>query len=233
MRGLGLGGADVHAEHLATAVSVDANRDDHGDGDDPAGLADLDVGGVDPDVRPVALDRPIEEGLHAAVDVLAQPADLALGDAGHPHRLDQLVDRAGRDALDVGFLDHRGQRLLRHPARLQAAREVAPLAQPWDAQLDRPRPRLPVAIAVAVALRQPARVLLAVRRAGQPADLQLHQPLGGKADHVTQKIAVGGLLHERAQGHHLVGHRWSLGCRFGVSNPTLTLKSPVTSAGDK
>ena len=50
---------------------------------------DLHVGRVDPQIRPVALDRPVEEGLHALVDLLAQPGDLALGDAGHAHRLDQ------------------------------------------------------------------------------------------------------------------------------------------------
>ena len=72
--GLGLGGADLHAEHLAPAVGVDADGDDDGDRDDAAGLADLHVGGVDPQIRPVALDRPVEEGLHPLVDLLAQPA---------------------------------------------------------------------------------------------------------------------------------------------------------------
>ena len=218
--GLGLGGADVHAEHLAPAVAVDADRDDHRDRDDAAVLAHLHVGGVDPEIGPVALDRPVEEGLHLAVDLLAQPADLALGDAAHPHRLDQLVDRAGRDALDVGFLDHRGERLLGHPPRLQEAREVAALAQLGDAQLDRAGAGLPVAVAVAVALGQPLGALLAVAGAGQLADLQLHQPLGGKADHLAQQIGVGGLLHQRPQAHHLVGHRWFLG-QVGVRNPTL------------
>ena len=112
--GLGLGRPDVHAEHLAPAVAVDADGDDHRDGDDAAGLADLHVGRVDPEIGPVALDRPVEEGLHPLVDLLAQPADLALGDAAHAHGLDQIVDRAGRDALDVGLLDHRGERLLGH-----------------------------------------------------------------------------------------------------------------------
>ena len=101
------------------------------------------------------------------VDLLAQPADLALGDAAHAHRLDQIVDRAGRDALDVGFLDHRGQRLLGHAARLQEAREVAALAQLGDAQLDRAGARLPDPVAVAVALGQPLGALLAIGRAGQ------------------------------------------------------------------
>jgi hypothetical protein len=40
---------------------------------------------------------------------------LALGDAGHPRRLDQFTDRTRREALDIGFLDHRSQRLLGHP----------------------------------------------------------------------------------------------------------------------
>ena len=44
--------------------------------------------------RPVAFNRPLQEGLHLAVDLLAHPADLVLGDAGHPHHLHQLVDRA-------------------------------------------------------------------------------------------------------------------------------------------
>ncbi|MBJ7401853.1 MAG: hypothetical protein JHD07_00485 [Bradyrhizobium sp.] len=34
--------------------------------------------------------------------------------------------------------------------------------------------------------------------------------MGGKADHLAQQIGVGGLLHERAQVHHVVGHRWFL-----------------------
>jgi hypothetical protein len=34
----------------------------------------------------------------------AQPADLALGDPAHPRRLDQIMDRAGRDAVDIGLL---------------------------------------------------------------------------------------------------------------------------------
>src|ERR1700694_280714 len=95
--------------------------------------ARLHIGRVQPDIGPFAFERTVEKGRDLAVDLAAQPADLALGDAGHAHRLDQLVDRARGDALDVGFLDHRGERLLRHPAWLQEAWEVAALAQFWDA----------------------------------------------------------------------------------------------------
>ena len=155
------------------------------------------------------------------VDLLAQPADLALGDAAHAHGLDQVVDRAGRDALDVGLLDHRGQRLLGHPARLQEAREVAALAQLGDAQLHRAGPGLPVAVAVAVALGQPLGARLAVRRPGQAVHLQLHQPLGGKADHLAQKIGVGGSSPSAREGSSC--RRSSVGSSVGVEcrNPTL------------
>src|SRR5579863_1631814 len=46
--------------------------------------------------------------------------------------------------------------------------------------------------------------------AGQPLDLQFHQALGGKADHLAQKTRIGALFRKRAKGHHLVGHRWIL-----------------------
>ena len=51
--------SDVHAQHLAAAIGAD--RDDDGDVDDAAVVADLHVGCVDPQIRPVAsmqLDRP-------------------------------------------------------------------------------------------------------------------------------------------------------------------------------
>jgi hypothetical protein len=70
------------------------------------------------------------------------------------HGLNQFVDRAGRDALDIGFLHNRGDGLLRHAARLEEAGEIAALAQLGNAQFDRPGARLPIAIAVAVALDQ-------------------------------------------------------------------------------
>jgi hypothetical protein len=40
---------------------------------------------------------------------------------------------------------------------------------------------------------------LALAGAGEPAHLQLHQPLGGKADDLAQQVGVGGLLHEGAK----------------------------------
>src|SRR2546423_5621332 len=149
--GLGLRGADRQAQPLAPAVAIDADRDNHRDRDDVAVTARLHIGRVQPDIGPFALERTVEEGCDLAVDLAAQPRYLALRDAGHAHRTDQLVDRAGRHALDIGLLDHRGQRLLGQPARLEKARKIAALAQLWDAQLNRPGAGLPITLAIPVA----------------------------------------------------------------------------------
>ena len=110
---LGLGGPNIHAQNLAPAITVDADRDDHRNRHNAPALAHLQVGRVDPQIGPVAFNRATQEGFYFLVDLLAQSADLALGDAGHAHGLDQIIDRVGRDAVYVGFLHHCGQRLLR------------------------------------------------------------------------------------------------------------------------
>jgi hypothetical protein len=74
----------------------------------------------------------IEESFHPIVDLLAEPADLSLGDATHAHRLDEIVDGTCRNVLDIG-LDHGGQRLLGHAARLEEAWKVGAFAQLGDA----------------------------------------------------------------------------------------------------
>ena len=45
------------------------------------------------------------------------------------------------------------------------------------------------------------------RRLRWPLDLQLHQSLGGKANHLAQQLGVRALFQERAKVHHPVGHR--------------------------
>src|SRR5512144_633808 len=54
--------------------------------------------------------------------------------------------------------------------------------------------------------------------------------MGGKADHLAQKVGVGGLLYQCAQGHHVVGHRSVLGSGRGFANPTLYRRSTMTAA---
>ena len=66
-----------------------------------------------------------------------------------------------------------------------------PLAQLRNAQLDRAGARLPHPVAIAVALIDPLGATFAMPGAGQALDLQLHQALRGKADHLAQQIGVG------------------------------------------
>jgi hypothetical protein len=82
----------------------------------------------------------------------------------------------------------------------------------------------PIPVAIAIALHQALGILLAVARAGQALDLQLHQSLGGKADHLAQKVGVGGLLDERSKVHPVIGHRWFLGCGWSSQPMPLHLR---------
>ena len=97
------------------------------------------------------------------------------------------VNRARRDALDIGFLDYRRQRLLGHTARLQETGEIAAFAQLRDAQLDGAGPGLPIALAIPVAMGDPIDAAFTVRRAGEVLNFQLHQPMRGETDHLAQR----------------------------------------------
>jgi hypothetical protein len=68
--------AQAEPEDLAAAILVDAGSDYCRDRHDAAILADLDVGRIEPEVGPLAVQRTLEEGQHAGVDVLAQRRDL-------------------------------------------------------------------------------------------------------------------------------------------------------------
>jgi hypothetical protein len=133
--------------------------------------------------------------------------------------------------LNVGLLDHRCQRLLGSPARLQEGGEVAALPQFRDPQLDGADPGLPVAVAVAIPLDQPVGAALAGSGAGEIAHLQLHQALGGEADHLAQEGGVRALLQQLAEGDPVVGHRGRSEVRVaGLSNPTLPRITAVAAS---
>jgi hypothetical protein len=53
----------------------------------------------------------VQERTNALIEFAAQAADLAFGHPVHAQRLDQVFDRAGGDALHVGFLEHGGEGL--------------------------------------------------------------------------------------------------------------------------
>jgi len=50
--------------HCPAVFRVDADGDDHRDGDDASAARDLEIGGIDPKVWPLAFDGPGEKGLH-------------------------------------------------------------------------------------------------------------------------------------------------------------------------
>src|SRR5205814_10045753 len=215
---LGFAGADLQAQHFALTFGVHAYSDYYGHAHDTPGLARLHVRGVDPQVRPVALDLAVQERANTLVEFAAQAADLALGDAAHPQRLDQVVHRARGDAVHVGFLDHGGERLLGRAPRLQELGEVAALAQLGDLQLDAAGTRVPRALAVAVAAVDPLGALLVIAGAATPFDIELHEALGHELHHLAQHVDVGSLLGEFGQCHSGGGHRGNLLGQVGGSH---------------
>src|SRR5262249_55268754 len=87
---------------------------------------------------------------------------------------------------------------------------------------------LPDTVAVAIAMGQAFLALLAISRSRQAFDLELHQSLDGKADHLAQQIGVGGPLHKRPQIHP-VGRTLDEACSLAV-RPRLRLETSSTAA---
>lgn len=66
---LGLRRANAEPDDLAAALGVDGDGDYRRDRDDAAAVADLQVGRAEPQIRPFAVDRAVEEGVYSLVDV--------------------------------------------------------------------------------------------------------------------------------------------------------------------
>jgi hypothetical protein len=173
---------------------------------DPAALADLQVGGVQPEIGPLAVERAFQEGTHALVYVLAELGDLGLRDAGQAHGLDQIVDAPGRDAGDPGFLDHGHQRLLGRPPRFEEGRKVAPLPELGDAQLQLAEPGVERALAIAVPVVGPLGGAFVAAGADHPLHVRLHQDLEHALGQRAEEVAVAGLLDQVGECHSVVGH---------------------------
>ena len=67
------------------------------------------------------------------------------------HRLDQLTNAPRAHACDPRLLDHRCQRLLGRPMRLQEAQKTGAAPQLGDLQVERPEPGVQRLVAIAVA----------------------------------------------------------------------------------
>ena len=205
--GLRLRRAEPQADDLAPPVGVGGDGDYRRDADDPPALTDLEIGGVEPDIGPVAGQGPVEELADPLVDVLAELRDRALGDAGQPHRLRQFVDAAGRDAADPGLLDHRHQGLLRGLARLQEAREVAALPELRHLEVQRAQTGIESALSIPVA---PGRALigpLVLAGADQAFDIGLHDQLQNGLGDGAKEVATVLLCQKLGKVHVGLGHR--------------------------
>jgi len=177
-------GRQLQAQNAALAAGRHADRHQRRHRHHPPRLAHLEVGGIQPQVGVALADqRAGAEGLDLGVERGAHARHLALGDAVDAQRPDQVVDAAGADAAEVGLLDDGQQRPLGAPPRLEQAREVGPVAHPRDGQRHAADAGVPAPLAIPVAVGQAAlRVALALGRAGQLADLGLHDRFGQDAD---------------------------------------------------
>src|ERR1700710_194726 len=81
----------MQADYFPFALGVRRHSDYGCHADDAPALALLEIGGIQPEIRPVADERTLEEGIHPVIDVLAQLTHRAFADPGHPpaafHRL--------------------------------------------------------------------------------------------------------------------------------------------------
>src|ERR1051326_8024190 len=158
-----------------------------------------------------AIESVRAKALYLRVQCLAQPADLALRDAAHAKRLDQVVHAPRANAVDIRLLDHGNQRPLTAAAWLQHCRVIATVANTRDPQFDTANARVPAPIAIPVTLAAPSRRALVLIRTDMLGDFHFHQLLRHQPDALTQKIHVVlelGLAQELEKRHpQILGHR--------------------------
>src|SRR6516164_323022 len=127
----------MEPDDLASTVGI--GRYYGGDRDNGAALALVQMGGVEPQIRPPADQRAIKERMNVLVDLLGtawRPPTSWCPTTPPP---DQIVDPAGRHAADPRLLDDRDQHLLRALARFQKRWEEAALPQFSGCAAARPR----------------------------------------------------------------------------------------------
>lgn len=180
--------ADHDTEDFTAAVLGDTGRDDDGLGHDLIVDAGLDVGGVEEDVRkPGVIKGTGPERVELFVEAGADPGDLALRYAGiRAEGFHQVVDRAGRHPVNVGFHDDRVKRLVDAASAFQQAGEGAPGPQLGDREFQvsglRGHGLLPVPVAPGGAGVGPLAPLSTDPGGGLGLDQFLEQPFGDFAD---------------------------------------------------
>ena len=90
-----------------------------------------------------------------------------------------------------------------------------------------------VAVTVGIALVDLLESAFARPGAAERGGFELHEALGGKADHLAQERCIGALLQQRAKCDLVIGHRGGPRVRVASRNPTLPSTATVTTAVDK
>jgi DNA invertase Pin-like site-specific DNA recombinase len=151
-------------------------------------------------------------GSDVLVELRADPADLALADPGAAHGDDQVIDPAGAHALDIRLHDHRVQREVDAPARLEQRGKERPRPGLGDLHRHVTDAGCDGLGATAVALGR-ARVGALVRAgADVRGRLPVHQGLQHRLEQLAHQVAAVGALHhlgELDQGRLVQGHRVS------------------------
>jgi len=106
----GLDLADIQADHLAHATLVRRIGDHQRLGAHVRPRAHLDLLGVKPQIGVGALQRALAEDGDVLIERPAQRRDTVPGHAGDAQLLDQAVDLARGDAVDIGLLHDRHER---------------------------------------------------------------------------------------------------------------------------
>ena len=155
-----------------------------------AAVSDPKLLGVEPEVGILALERPPSKRLDPLVELAAERRDPVLGHPVDAELLDEAVDLAGRDPVDVGLHHDRDDRLLGRAAGLEEGGEVGLAgALSGDEQVELADPGLPAPGAVAVSVRCPVGRDLAAGGADLLRDLGLHQLRGDERDRLARKSA--------------------------------------------
>ncbi len=212
--GPGLAGRDAEAEDFAVSVSVDAGRDEHDRVDHPAALTDLHREGVggDESERPRITQGAMPELVDVLVEVRGHPRHLRFREGVDPEGLHELVHPAGRDAGEIAVRNDSDQRGLGpFPALEEPLREVRPLTELRDRDVDRPDTGVEVTVAVAIALRgalgaglSPFRAHDGVRVSGKE---RVDRCLQQAAHQIRRRVGQGFSKHARRVDNMKCGHR--------------------------
>ena len=179
--------ADIQADHLAHAGLVHRVRDDDRLGHDPAVVADLDLLGVEPQVRVGALKRPLAErstcsssARHIALTrSLVIPSIPSCSTSRSTLRVDTPLTYASSTTATIACSERR--RGSRNDGKYERPR---PLLR--DQQLDLADPRLPRPRPIPVAMRQPR--LGATSPSPAPISAEISPSINSRATSATASL---------------------------------------------